>query len=98
MFFIAASLALLTILTTLPQLSIDSPYYTWLKIQNYFYSFSYLVFLIVYIIVLKLLTSRLKHFYPQFYRTARKTILVTNFLIIGSISARIIIAIVIANI
>jgi hypothetical protein len=51
-----------------------------------------LVFLLCYLVVLKLLTSRLRHSFPKFYRSERPTILATNFLLIGSISSRILIA------
>ena len=97
MFFLFLSLLLVVILMTSTNTVVDSPYFQWLSVQNYFISISYLEFLVVYIIVLKLLTSRLKHFFPSFYRSQRKTILVTNFLMIGSISARIIISLVLTR-
>jgi len=55
------------------------------------------VFLLCYLVVLKLLTSRLRHSFPNFYTSQRPTILATNFLLIGSISARILIALMVTS-
>ncbi len=48
-----------------------------------------MVFLVIYIIVLKLITTRLKQNFQAFYKKERTKILVTNGLIIASISIRV---------
>ena len=54
----------------------------------------FLVCFIVYIIILSLLTTRLKSQYPKFYKKERKSIVITNSIIIVSILLRITINIV----
>ena len=49
----------------------------------------FLLFLIAYLIILSLLTTRLKKQYPKFYEKERKSIVITNSIIIASILLRI---------
>jgi hypothetical protein len=61
----------------------------WMNFQQISNSSIFLLFFIVYIIILRLLTTRLKSQYPKFYEKERKSIVITNSIIIVSILLRI---------
>jgi hypothetical protein len=67
--------------------SVDVNY--WMKFQKVTISLIFLLFFIAYIIILSLLTTRLKMHYPKFYQKERKSIVITNSIIILSILLRI---------
>jgi hypothetical protein len=67
--------------------SLDVKY--WRKFQQISNSLIFLLFLIAYLIILSLLTTRLKKQYPKFYQKERKSIFITNSIIILSILLRI---------
>ena len=69
----------------------SSIYLTFSKIQRYMISGSYLVFLLFYIVVLRLLLTKLKLYYPKFYEKERPKLLISNICIIVSIVSRIVI-------
>ena len=61
----------------------------WMNFQQISNSSIFILFFIVYTIILRLLTTRLKSQYPKFYEKERKSIVITNFIIIVSILLRI---------
>ena len=61
----------------------------WMNFQQISNSSIFILFFIVYIIILRLLTTRLKSQYPKFYEKERKSIVITNSIIIVSILLRI---------
>ena len=67
--------------------SVDVNY--WMKFQKVTISLIFLLFFIAYIIILSLLTTRLKMHYPKFYQKERTSIVITNAIIIVSILLRI---------
>ena len=67
--------------------SMDLEY--WTEFQQISNSLIFLLFFIAYIIILSLLTTRLKTQYPKFYKKERKSIVITNSIIIASILLRI---------
>ena len=61
----------------------------WMNFQKISNSSIFLLFFLVYIVILSLLTTRLKSQYPKFYQKERKSIVITNSIIIASILLRI---------
>ena len=61
----------------------------WMNFQQISNSSIFILFFIVYIIILRRLTTRLKSQYPKFYEKERKSIVITNSIIIVSILLRI---------
>ena len=61
----------------------------WMSFQYISNSSIFLLFFIVYVVILRLLTTRLKSQYPKFYEKERKSIVITNSIIIVSILLRI---------
>ena len=80
---------------TMGEFSLDVEY--WIKFQRISNSLIFLLFLIAYIIILNLLTTRLKTKYPKFFQKERKSIVITNSIIILSILLRITLNIVYSN-
>ena len=67
--------------------SLDLRY--WIYFQKISNSSIFILFFLVYIVILSLLTTRLKSQYPKFYQKERKSIVIINSIIIASILLRI---------
>lgn len=66
----------------------------WIKFQLISNSLIFLLFIIANIIIMSMLTTRLKSQFPKFYQKERKSIVITNSIIIVTILVRITLSII----